>query len=145
MRYTAPLINLECAHCGAIFRLWPSQAINRLFCSQRCSSQKRLVGFVDHNGYRAFEIDGKQIYEQRLVMQRRLGRKLRAHETVHHRNGDKLDNRIDNLELWSGRHGKGQRVEDKIAFCKSFLTEYGHTVVIPSADEVVIGAISMGA
>lgn len=86
--------------------------------------RERGTGNITPDGYRRLRFGKKNVLEHRYVMEQHLGRKLLRSESVHHINGDRLDNKLENLELWSSSHPPGQRVEDKIKWCKEFLGLY---------------------
>lgn len=65
------------------------------------SDPMACMGYGSNSGRRP------AVMQHRLVMARHLGRPLAPGETVHHINGDRADNRIENLQLRQGRHGPG--------------------------------------
>ncbi len=64
------------------------------------------------------------VLEHRFVMSEYLGRPLLNKEQVHHRNGNRSDNRIKNLELWTTSHPAGQSVAEKLKWAKEFINIY---------------------
>ena len=113
------------------------------YCSVECknaglaaTAEKRFLSgevgrHIKRNGYVWLSLPANlnggikgEILEHRYVMEQHLGRKLLPEETVHHVNGDRQHNKIENLELFSSRHGPGQRVIDKIAFAIEMLRLY---------------------
>ena len=87
--------------------------------------------YLDKNGYVLVSSGKRGVKhecEHRLIMAEMIGRPLLPEETVHHKNGNRADNREDNLELWSSRNPKGQRIPDKLKYAHEILSLYGGSI-----------------
>ena len=122
-----------CSACGEVgFSCGvPSVSLTGPYCSQACRGQrayKRGPSSPRWRGGRTVRDGYPHVYmpehpdahgtgyiaEHRLVMERHIGRRLLPHENVHHKNGDKSDSRIENLELWAKPQPSGQRPLDLV-------------------------------
>jgi hypothetical protein len=139
---------VSCSACGTPFvkKNW-----HQHMCSRKCMGETRrgsdhpkwgggrikdarsgyisvLAAADDPIGWPMRRTTHNYVFEHRLLMARHLGRSLTRQESVHHINGVKDDNRLENLELWSKSHPEGQNVEDKVAWAKQILAQYGDYV-----------------
>ena len=103
-----PLLIGACKSCGKPFPVY-KRGVDH--CSKTCGGKTTVSNLPDTAlpngtrsqagaGYVQIKVNGQWILEHRHVIQQKLGRPLLAHERVHHKNGDRADNRDTNLELW---------------------------------------------
>lgn len=93
-------------------------------------------GYVVLRGYKSHvnSHPNGTILEHVLVMSNYLQRPLLPHENVHHKNGDRADNNLENLELWSKSQPAGQRVDDKIVWAIELLKLYKPEIIMPTKE-----------
>lgn len=136
----AAKISRACMHCGGPLNL------GRKFCSRACyvafansdkNPRRHGSTVVTKDGYVAQMVHGRAVAQHRVIMEQHLGRALAPGETIHHKNGVRTDNRIENLELWAGNHRRGQRVADMVAWAKETLQRYEPSALAQPAPVLV--------
>ena len=102
----------HCPNCGK--EMWRSRRRARENKSGLCQScARRAAGApngsrrVNKTGYVQIKIGGVWKLEHRAIMEAALNRPLKQRESVHHINGNRSDNRLENLQLRQGQHGSG--------------------------------------
>ena len=125
---------LICVTCGAEIK---HRRADALYCSIECKSPNKRgdrrpskrspIGSLrlTPQGYVDIKADSGWKRRHRFVMEQHIGRQLSKDNTVHHKNGVRTDNRIENLELWSSSQPSGQRVVDKLTWARELIATYG--------------------
>jgi len=136
------MIKRICKNCKKTFYVVPSIAkIGKgKFCSRQCVLQyswgknhwawkegktKDALGYIRaYKPNHPFSYKNGHILEHRLVMEKKLGRYLKPYEFIHHLNGIKDDNRLENLVLTNkNNHQRDNHPEllaKKIKYARSF-------------------------
>lgn len=105
-------VYIRCDNCNEEFKsfaCYNKRERKHRFCSKECEAEfktydnigdSRKGGYIcSRSGYKRVQYKGRKIEEHRLIMMDYLGRELKTYEHVHHINGNKLDNRIENLKV----------------------------------------------
>ena len=111
-----------CPVCGELMQARSNVCIDCLLARSGKDSNSWKGGkHKSQKGYVRLYTDDGYVLEHRLVMENSIGRKLHSYETVHHLNGVKDDNRIENLELWTKPQPSGIRHSDAVVWAREIL------------------------
>ncbi len=115
-------------YCKKHYMLWYRYGDPKI---QPRSKKENGSGYKNKYGYIILYLpnhpfSGKtgKISEHRLVLGEHIGRKLYDDETVHHKNGKRDDNRLENLELKASIHLRGQDVDDLLEYATEIFRRY---------------------
>ena len=112
--------------------------VNDRFCLYGIRQTSAIAITVD--GYINVKWGKRMVPEHRVIVANvLLKREFRPGENVHHKNGCRTDNRIENLELWNVSQPAGQRPEDKMVWAKEIIGLYGTVDDIFSLLPLVMG------
>lgn len=137
--------------CGTMFVIPIEAAPKRLSCG--CANTPKLREAARHahkflpvarqfdtNGYISTYADffsNEIVLEHRKIVENLIGRPLLSEETVHHKNGQKKDNRPSNLELWAGGHPAGQRASDLVKYAIEILMRYAPDLLAQATPDII--------
>lgn len=105
------MIERTCLFCGNKFNVFPCHVRSGIakYCSRSCHAKSRIGNKnphwkggevkIDTGGYRKVYIPYGMKPEHVLIMEKNIGRELKENEIVHHIDGNRINNNIENLKL----------------------------------------------
>lgn len=119
--YEQKIIN--CAICNKELQVIRCLALTKKYCSIQCRNDSQKLRPREmhpswkggkpmfYKGYMYITVNGKKRLQHRVIMEEHIGKALTKSEHIHHINGNKIDNRIENLMIVSNKdHGQLHKI-----------------------------------
>jgi len=88
-------------------------------CNFKTKNHRGYIMILCPNHPHPSAANGRYCFEHRLVMEKHLGRYLRPEERIHHKDHDKTNNKINNLELFKNTSEHSKNCNVYPYWCKS--------------------------